>query len=73
MGLADKVHKKTNTDNSTHESDKLYHDVEFTLDEVDILIRVIASANFPVKEIEPLYKAIFKLQNLRNIISKNAT
>lgn len=37
----------------------------FTLEEVDIIIRVLGSASFPVKEIEPLYRAIYKLQELR--------
>lgn len=46
---------------------------ELTLEEVDIIIRVMGSATFPVKDIEPLYRAIYKLQELRNKLKQNAT
>lgn len=37
-----------------------------TLEEVDLLVRVLGTASFPVREIEELYRAIYKLQELRN-------
>jgi hypothetical protein len=64
MGLIHKVRDvetiRTENGNSIDNTN-----IEFTLDEVDILIRVIAGASFPVRDIEPLYKAILKLQRLR--------
>ena len=39
--------------------------LDFTYQEIDIIIRVLGTAQFPVKDIESLYRAIFKLQELR--------
>jgi len=59
MSLIDKVKTKDN---------QIQLDT-LNLEEVDIIIRVLGGASFPVKEIEPLYRAIYKLQMLRNKLS----
>jgi hypothetical protein len=68
MGLID--HKKSH---KSVENARNIVENTLTLEEVDIVIRVMGSATFPVKDIEPLYRAIFKLQELRNKLKNNAT
>jgi hypothetical protein len=60
MGLVEKEKKKINSELGVEIKNNL------TLEEVEIIIRVMGSASFPVKDIEPLYRAIYKLQELRN-------
>jgi hypothetical protein len=38
--------------------------VELTKAELELILRVLGTATFPVKEIEKLYTAIFKLQQI---------
>lgn len=39
--------------------------IEFTLTEVDAIIRALSTSHFQTKDIEALYGGIFKLQELR--------
>jgi len=39
--------------------------IEFTLVEVDAVIRALSTSHFPTKDIESLYGGIYKLQELR--------
>ena len=71
MGLAERFRSNDDRDERIMVDDSKQE--AFTLQEVDILIRVIATASFPVKDIEPLYQAILKLQQLRNRLNENAT
>lgn len=45
----------------------------FTFEDVDVIIRVLGGASFPVKDIETLYRAIYKLQELRNKLKNDAS
>jgi hypothetical protein len=45
----------------------------FTIEDVDVIIKVLAGASFPVKDIESLYRAIYKLQELRNKLKNDAS
>lgn len=44
---------------------------EFTLSEVDALIRALSTSHFPTKDIEILYNGIFKLQELRRRLDED--
>ena len=47
--------------------------IEFTLDEVDAIIRALSTSHFPTKDIETLYGGIYKLQELRKQLNGNKT
>jgi hypothetical protein len=40
----------------------IQEDFSLTADEIEIVLRLLATTNFPVKDIESLYKSIYKLQ-----------
>lgn len=63
-GLIDKIVGHTNERGNVMQDTNI-NKVELTVDEIDVIIGVLASASFPVKDIESLYKAILKLQELR--------
>lgn len=47
--------------------------IDFTLDEVDAIIRALSTSHFPTKDIEILYGGIYKLQELRKQLNGGKT
>lgn len=49
--------------------------IENTLsyEDVDVIIRVLGNSTFSVRDIETLYRAIYKLQELRNKLKNDAS
>lgn len=47
--------------------------IEFTLSEVDAIIRALSTSHFPTKDIEILYGGIYKLQELRKQLNGGKT
>lgn len=46
--------------------------VVLTLNELDVLMRALMTANSPVKDIEQLYNTIYKLQEYRKLLTNEA-
>lgn len=44
---------------------------DMSLPEVDAVIRALSTSHFPTKDIEVLYNAIYKLQELRKKLNEN--
>jgi hypothetical protein len=62
MGLVSKARKEVTPPAPQDEV------VELTKAELALIIRVLGTATFPVKDIEVLYKAIYKLQQIYNTL-----
>ncbi len=66
MGLIDRVNPPSPQTNVPKKIEN-----NFSLEEIDVLIRVLSGATAPVRDIEPLYRAIYKLQELRNKLKQD--
>ena len=45
--------------------------LDITFGEIDVVLRALSTSHFPVKDIDVLYTAIYKLQELRQKIAND--